>query len=75
MYSLQGYFFMLAHTIHQKQQPIYRPKNSVAIFCGAGLEVFGLLNVPKNLKIRFLWTRPSKFFVKTCILRQRFDFI
>jgi len=29
------------------------PKNSVAIFCGAGLEVFGLLNVPKNLKIRF----------------------
>jgi len=29
------------------------PKNSVAIFRRAGLEVFGLLNVPKNLKIGF----------------------
>jgi signal peptidase I len=33
---------------------VHAPKNSVAIFGVAGLEVFGLLNVPKNLKIRFL---------------------
>jgi len=49
-----GVLFMLiiiAVTLSRKEQQF--PKNSAAIFCGVGFRVFGLLNVPKNLKIGF----------------------
>ena len=44
----------------QTGNTLYHPKNSVAIFRGTGFGVFGLLNVPKNLKIGIFGARSKE---------------